>query len=157
MSHYESPLNDPDTLRQLLPLLLDKATTSPSLDLPARININTAPVTVLASLPGLTNREILQTILDHRPVPWSNQTPDPVFQTTAWLITEANLPPILVQQLERYITAHSQTYRMQVVGYFDSGPLSAREEAVMNTNGGRPRIIYRRDLSALQMGFNIPK
>jgi type II secretory pathway component PulK len=157
MSHYECPLNDPDTMRQLLPFLVDKATTTPNLELPARININTAPVAVLALLPGMTNPEILQSILDHRPAPWSNQTPDPAFQTTAWLITEANLPPALVQQLEKYITARSQTYRMQVVGYFDSGSLSARVEAVIDTNGGRPRIVYRRDLSDLRTGFHIPK
>jgi type II secretory pathway component PulK len=158
MSHYECPLNDPDTMRQLLPLLIDTATTNPNLELPARINLNTAPAAVLAALPGLRNNpDLLQIILENRPTPWTNPNPDPIYQTPAWLITEANLPPILVQQFEKYITTRSQTYRLQSVGYFDSGPLSARVEAVIDTNGGRPRIVYRRDLSDLQKGFNIPR
>jgi type II secretory pathway component PulK len=152
-SHYESPLNDPATLRQLLPLLLDKATTSGSSELPARININTAPVAVLMSL-ALPD-DILQNLLSHRPVPWSSQPPDPVFQTPAWLITEANFRPEIVKQLEKYVTTRSQTYRVQVLGYFDDYKPTARVEAVIDTNGGRPRIVYRRDLAELGKGFNL--
>jgi hypothetical protein len=43
------------------------------------------------------------------------------------------------------------------VGYFDQGGFMARIEAVIDTNGGRPRIIYWRDLSELGKGFDIPR
>ena len=99
----------------------------------------------------------LQSILEHRPNPLATQPPDAIFQTPAWLITEANFPPSKLMQMEKYITTRSQSYRVQVVGYFDRDGPSARVEAVIDTNGGRPRIVYRRDLMELMLGFNLEK
>ena len=62
-----------------------------------------------------------------------------------------------VQSLEQYITARSQVYRVQSVGHFDSGGPTARVEAVIDTNAGRPRIVYYRDLTGLGKGFNLPR
>jgi hypothetical protein len=44
---------------------------------------------------------------------------------------------------------------VQSLGYFDAGGSTARIEAVIDTNGGRPRIIYWRDLTELGKGFNL--
>jgi type II secretory pathway component PulK len=151
---YPSPLNDPGQQQQLLPLLLDKVTTSRDAELPARINVNTASQTVLSALPGIASADV-QSILEHRPDPSSPQTPDPIFQSTAWLLTEANLRPATLRSLERYITARTQVYRLQSVGTFDGGGPTARVEAVIDTNGGRPRILYYRDLTELGKGFNL--
>jgi hypothetical protein len=156
ITRYDSPLNDPGTLRQLLPLLLDRATTSGNFESPARININTAPLRVLAALPGIP-RDAIESLIEHRPVPWAAQSPDPIFQTPAWLITEAKFNPLLMPQLDKYITTRSQSYRVQVLGYFDRGGPTARVEAVIDTNGGRPRIVYRRDLMGLGAGFLLDK
>jgi hypothetical protein len=154
-THYACPLNDADTLTALLPLLLDKATTRKDPEIPARININTASLVVLTALPGLTQDE-LDSILEHRPNPLSTQPPA-IFRTPAWLITEANFPPTRLMQLEKYITTRSQSYRMQVLGYFDRGGPIARAEAVIDTNNGRPRIVYRRDLTELMPGFKLER
>jgi type II secretory pathway component PulK len=151
---YSSPLNDPGQLKTLLPLLLDECTTSQSTELPARVNVNTAPRSVLATLPGVTDADV-QAIMDHRPVPSSTDAPDPIFQTPAWLITEANFQPQTLQTLEKYITSRAQVYRLQAVGYFENGGPSVRIEAVIDTNGGRPRIIYYRDLTELGKGFDV--
>jgi hypothetical protein len=67
----------------------------------------------------------------------------PIYQTPAWLITEAGLQPQQMRTLERYITARPQVYRVQVLGYFEGGP-SVRVEAVIDTNAGRPRVSYWR-------------
>jgi len=146
---YPSPLNNKGTQRQLLPLLLDKTTTSRDTEIPGRININTAPEAVLKTLPGL-NPTDLQTIVSHRPADTSS---DPIYQTPAWLLTEANVSPTTLKALERYVTARSQVYRVQVVGYFEGGGPAARVEAVIDTNGGKPRIVYYRDLSELGKGL----
>ena len=97
----------------------------------------------------------VQAILDHRPNPADSDTPDPIFQTPAWLITEANLTPQKVQALDRYITARSQVYRVQSIGYLSGGGPVARVEAVVDTNAGRPRVIFWRDLTQLRRGFNL--
>ena len=60
-----------------------------------------------------------------------------------------------MRTLERYITARSQVYRVQVVGYLDNGGPTARVEAVIDTNLGRPRIVYFRDLTELGKGFDV--
>ena len=139
---------------QLLPLLLDKCTTQKATELPARVNVNTAPQAVLAALPGLQDADV-ETILNTRPDPASTDAPDQSFQTVAWLMIEANLPAKTLQALERYITARTSVYRVQSVGYFDGGGPTARVEAVIDTNGGNPRIVYWRDLSELNRGFDL--
>jgi type II secretory pathway component PulK len=149
---YTSPLADPGQQKQLLPLLLDLTTTSRSTDLPPRINVNTAPQTVLAALPSLTDADV-QAILSSRPPLSSSDPPDQIFNTPAWLITEANLQPNTVRAIERYATARTQVYRVQAIGYFDGGGPTSRVEAVIDTNNGRPRIVYYRPLDELGKGF----
>jgi type II secretory pathway component PulK len=147
---YPSPLNDTGQQRELLPLLLDYCTTVRDAELPARVNINTAPAAVLDSLPGMQEGDA-QVILQKRPAPGS--APDPIYQTPAWLVTEAGFQPQQMRTLERYITARSQVYRVQVLGYFEGGGPSVRVEAVIDTNAGRPRVSYWRDLTELGRGF----
>lgn len=151
---YPSPLNDAAALRQYLPLLLDKVTTSRDAELPGRINVNTAPEVVLRTLAGLQESDI-QNILTERPNPSAGQEIDPIYQTPAWLLTEANLSPQTLRTLERYITARTQVYRVQVIGHFDGGGPTARVEAVLDTNNGRPRLLYWRDLTELGRGIDL--
>ena len=173
-----SPLSDPGQLPTLLPLLLDETTTSQNTDLSPRVNVNTAPQTVLTALeaalsgasptaPGGTTAaptnpagqitdEDIQAILNARPDPSSNEPPDPIFQTPAWLMTEANLSVAKIKALEPYITARSQVYHFQSLGYFQDGrgPV-ARVEAIIDGNNGKPRIVYHRDLAPLGAGFDM--
>lgn len=153
---YPSPLLDESKRKQLLPLLLDKCTTRNDAEIPARINVLTAPKAVLTCLPGLDEADV-QTIMSARPASNSPELSDPIFQTPAWLVTEAKLPTSKVRALERYINSRSQTFRVQSLGYFDQGGPVARVEAVVDTNAGQPRIIYFRDLSELGRGFDIPR
>jgi type II secretory pathway component PulK len=157
---YASPLSSSDTdgLKQLLPLVLDKTTTTkPGTVIPARLNVNTAPALLLQAL-QILNQSIqdsdVQNILSQRPSLTSTDPPDPVYQTPAWLITQANLKPATLKALEKYITTRSQVYRVQSVGYFPQGGPMARIEAIIDTNGGMPRIIYWRDLTELGNGIN---
>jgi type II secretory pathway component PulK len=151
---YTSPLADPTNQRQLLPLLLDATTTSKASDLPPRINVNTAPQTVLAALPNMTDSDV-QAILGSRPPLTSTDPPDQIFSTPAWLLTEANLQPTTLKAIERYATSRTQVYRVQSLGYFDGGGPTSRVEAVIDTNNGRPRIIYYRPLDELGKGFSL--
>ncbi|HLW66430.1 MAG TPA: type II secretion system protein GspK [Gemmataceae bacterium] len=148
----DSPLNDKSQLSQYLPILLDKTTTQKSKELPARINVNTAPQMVLAALPGLTDTDV-QSILEQRPDTSSMDPTDTTYQTPAWLYTQANISITKLKALERYITARTQVYRVQVLGYFDQGGPAVRMEAVIDTNNGYPRIVMVRDLTELGRGL----
>jgi type II secretory pathway component PulK len=150
---YPSPLNDPGNQSQLLPLLLDSCTTVNAPEIPARINVNTAPQAVLSALPGLSDADV-QNIITHRPDSLSTDPPDTAYQTPAWLLTQANIPPAVLRTLDRYITTRSQVYRVQVIGYLDGGGPMKRIEAVIDANQGHPRIVYYRDLSELGIGYS---
>ena len=90
-----------------------------------------------------------------RPDPTTTDSaPDPIFQTPAWLLTQANLSPSTLKALDSYITARTGVYRLQVQGQFDNGTAS-RVEAVIDTNNSRPRIVYWRNLTELGKGFDL--
>ena len=121
---YPSPLNDPSQQAILLPTLLDTCTTSMSSDLTPRINVNTAPQTVLTALeqiaPSLQDSDV-QNIISTRPQATDTTPPDPIFSTTAWLLTKANLSVATITKLDPYITVRSGVYRFQSIGYFEKG------------------------------------
>jgi hypothetical protein len=161
-SVYTCPLADPSQQSDLLPKLFNNFTvqkpqtywpgSSTNQDIPARINVNTAPLSVLQMLTLLNSSAStqladadVQNIIALRPPLSSDTPPDPTFQTPAWLLTEAKLDPTVLSNLENFITTRSQVYRLHVVG--SVGPISARVEALIDVNGGRPRIIFYRDLS----------
>lgn len=151
---YYSPMSDASSIKQYLPVLFDKLTTQQVEEINARINVTTAPREVLMTLPNLDEPSV-QAILTARAPLDTGESVDPIFQTPAWLMTEANLPAQTLRGLERYITSTTQVYRVQVVGYFEGGGPSARVEAVIDTNAGRPRVVYYRDLTKLGKGFNL--
>src|SRR5262249_36586047 len=80
--NYPSHLQDTSQQQQLLPSLLDVATTSLKAEVPARINVNTASQAVLSTLPGLNSADV-QAILTNRPQLSTTTTADPIYQTPA--------------------------------------------------------------------------
>jgi len=129
-----------------------------------------------AGNPLLSEQQIEQ-ILASQPMFSGAQALDPSFQCPVWLITEAQIDPATMQKLEPYITTYSQVYSFQSMGYFDSGELAVRFEAVIDLNPSPnnlagttgagttptwtpgtgltcyPRILFQRDISELQ-GFS---
>jgi type II secretory pathway component PulK len=154
---YASPLNDPNKVNQLLPILLDQVSTKEAVELVPRLNVNTAQQEVIAGLPGLTDTDVSSIISAQ-----SSLSPTDLATTTgAWMVTSGNLPPQKFKALENYVTGASMVYRIQVIGYVTntassnnakggapSGPVS-RFEAVVDTNFGNPRFLSVRDLSDL--------
>jgi type II secretory pathway component PulK len=157
-TQYPSPLNDPGKLASLLPVLLDKCTTTADAQILGRVNINTAPQPVLVALQGLVpelTTDNIQQIISMRPALDSGYQQDPTFSTPAWLITQLNITPTAMDKLDKYITTRSQVYRFQVLGYFDGGGPMVRLEAVVDTNNGSPNILYQRDITELGKGFDL--
>ena len=141
---FPSPLKDPITARQYLPLLYQSFSTSQDLDLPGKLNLLTAQPALLAGLPSLMESD-LQNIVGFRPSAMSSG--DPLYQSPTWLFTEANMDPTKIRSIERYITGYSTAYRVRIMGKLDgSGPMSLME-VVVDTSGPRPRVVYFRDLS----------
>jgi len=152
---FQSPLNETATRREVLTKLFQHATIFQEADIPARINVNTACREVLTAIPEISSTEV-ESIVALRPKMSSSEPADPIFQTPAWLLTEAKLTTATLKKLEKYITTKSQVYRVQSVGYFDGPGPTARIEAVIDTNAGRPRILMWRDVSELGGGKVTP-
>ena len=150
---YSSPLNDASQLADQLPKLCSAATVVADPEIPARVNVNTAPMAVLTALPGLSDSDV-QKIMSTRPQLSSSDVANQNFSSVAWLLTDAQLSVSTLQKLEKYITARTQVYRVQSIGYFDGKGPAVRLEAVIDTNAGRPRIIAWRDLSELGKGWS---
>ncbi|MCI0378723.1 MAG: general secretion pathway protein GspK, partial [Gemmataceae bacterium] len=143
-----SPLYDAGMRRELLPMLFAYSSIFAETEIPARINILTAPREVLMTLPELTAADV-ETILAFRPNLANGESVPEIYQTPAWLVTDAGLNPQTVSKWEKYITTRSQVYRVQSVGFFDGKGPTARVEAVIDVNAGRPRILAYRDLTEL--------
>lgn len=152
---YRSPLQSQDlsSLRDLLPDVLDKLTTTTATEFPAGVNINTAPREVLLALPDLSEEDV-QMILDNRPSADTDPALAYLYRTPAWLLTEAGFSLDTVRTLAPFITTRSFVYRVQVIGYYELGGPVVRLEAVIDTTGGRPRFVYWRDLTSLGRGFD---
>ena len=99
---YSSPLGtDPTVIQSLAPAMFDKLTTTSSQTVPARVNINTAPLAVLQTLPGISTaattgsstsgaqtstNDLAQCIIDLREN--IQDASDPLYSTPAWLLVE---------------------------------------------------------------------
>ncbi len=151
--YVDSPFNDTNLLKTVLPTLLDWTSTRTTFEMTPRINVNTAPAEVLLTIPGLTQQDV-DAILTTRD---GLSKTDPATTTAAWLVTQADLSPTTFRNVERYITGKSMTYRVHSVGYSARGGAVARVEAVIDTNQGYPRIVYYRDLTDLGKGFDLPR
>ncbi len=152
---YASPLSDPNQQATLLPKLFQTTTVFAATEIPAHINVNTASQPILTALQGVTSSggtsltaaDITAIVGAQPQYSGSSDAPDPMYQTPAWLITQAKIDPAKLSPLEKYITTRTQVYRVQSIGYFDQskGPV-ARVEAVIDTNSGQPRILSWRDM-----------
>jgi hypothetical protein len=105
------------------------------------------------AVPGMTD-EYADTILAVRPTldPLSPET-----TTAAWLVTQANMASTTFRSMQPYVTGTTQVYRVQSLGYFANGGPTARVEAVFDTNQGKPRIVFFRDLTELGKAFEPPR
>jgi type II secretory pathway component PulK len=146
---YVSPFADAKTAVEMLPALYQATSLNDDPEIPARINVNTAPREVLMCIDGLTEADV-ETIIGARPKWGTVETPSAEFQSLAWLASQANLSLTTLKTLEKVMTTRSQVFHMRVIGRFESGTgPTSRVEAIVDANFGRPRIVYYRDWSEL--------
>lgn len=151
-----TPLGTPANMATMLPALVEFTTTrdpSTDYDMTPRINAMTAPPEVLLGLPGLTQTEVDAIVAARAGL----DPTDPAATTGAFMVTAGGLSPTKFAALAPYVTGKTMVYRVHSVGYFGKGGPAARVEAVIDTNGGTPRILYYRDVTDLGKGFDLPK
>ena len=152
-------LDDAGSITTVLPELLDKLTTTKEEYLEGRININQARREILLGLPTMTE-EIVNAIVAAQRLDSNGQPSlDTIKQhtTAAWLYAEGIVDIPGMMNLDPYITAHGDVYRVQVLGFFDGGGPVSRIEAMIDSTQLPPRIIAQRDLNELGRGYSRPQ
>ncbi len=114
-----------------------------------RINVNTAPRTVFASIGWLTDSEI-DGIISTRMRLDSTTT-----KTTAWLVTQNVVTAEKYKEIACLFTARSYQFMMDALGYCDTESIQARIQAVLELRLPRVQYIYWRDLSSFGRTYNI--
>ena len=113
------------------------------------INVNTASATVLATLPGV-DEALAETIVSARGALGSDRK-----KTIAWLYQEGVLDAAKFKTLAPLLTARSEQFTFQVIGYgVPSGRFRVLEAAI-DVAGGERRVTYLRDVTRRGLPFPI--
>ena len=150
----ESPWeDDPTSLAQDLPTLLDALTTSSEEFLEGRINIRQAPREVLMAIPDIEDT-VIEVILGAQYGGIASVEADPLRSTCGWLVTDDVVDVATMRSLDRYITGTGDVYRAQILGFFGEGGPVARMEVIVDGTQRPPRILSLRDMVGLGWGYS---
>jgi hypothetical protein len=152
----ESPFpDDPEKMREYLPILMEYLTVKSESVFPARININEAPaavlMAVLTAVPNMTDAEQkVEQIVSMRDV----QSPSDTSRAhPTWLLTEGIVNRDQMKALMPFVTTRGDVFRAQVIGYYDGGGVWSRAEVVLDATIPLPRVLFWRELGHLGRGF----
>ena len=149
-------LIDAATDQRLWPDILDAFTTQPSEFQVGRLDINTAPLPALLTLPEITGAQAAQ-IISVR-----DQLSDDERSTIAWPVLSQVISPQTLVALADRITTRCFMYRLRVAaGEVNpdqpDGPMNNPVifEVVIDLSSPKPRVAYMRDISVLQAAAQI--
>ncbi len=147
----ESPFpNDPLLMASYMPQLMDNCTVNASESIPGRLNINQAPPELLLGIPGITE-EIADAIINSRTATTEDGDENRKFET--WLLVEGLVTMDEMKSLAPFISGGGNTFRAQIVGYFQGGGPAARAEVIFDATTTPPRVLFWRDISHLGRGY----
>jgi type II secretory pathway component PulK len=123
-----------------LAIVLDKLTVGSTGKRVGRVNVNTAPASVLACLPGI-DTNLARQIVDARA-----GLDEDTLRTPAWLVAQSILTAEQFKAVAPLLTARSYQFRVRCVGFgWPSGRYRALEAVVDVSGPGR--IAYLRDIT----------
>jgi DNA uptake protein ComE-like DNA-binding protein len=133
-----------------LPVILDQLTTTFAARLIGLININTASVKVLQTIPGI-NEAKAELIVQTR-----EGLSAELRKSAAWLYSEQVLAAEEFRRAAPQITTRSQQFRFNVVGYALPSGRYRVYEVVIDTADREPQILYLRDITRFGLPFALP-
>ena len=128
--------------------LLDRFTTDAKQIRLERVNINTAPASILAQVEGI-DEALANAIVSTR----QGLSPE-ASRSIAWLLEERLLDDGQFRQIEPRISARSFQFHVQVIGYALPSGRYCVIEAIVDLIGPEPRILYLRDLTKLGVPYH---
>jgi hypothetical protein len=118
--------------------------------IPGRLNINQAPRTLIAGIPGIDLTAVDQ-IIANRDVALSEQHPEQKYET--WLLQNGIVDLPTMKKLMSLVTAGGSVYRAQVVGFFDAQGPAERVEVLIDATQTPPMVRRRWNLRDLGPGY----
>jgi len=140
----------PVTLEEM-PYIMDRFSTRPpdqmNQPLVGLININAAPLRVLALIPGMTP-EAAAAIVAQR-----QELDAETLRTTAWPLVSGAVDAATFRAIAPYITTKAYQFHVEVVGYADHCKTFRRLEWVIEMLGPLAQVRYHRDLTRLGLAW----
>jgi type II secretory pathway component PulK len=143
--------DDSGAMQRYLTKLMDNLAVNASPTIPGRININQAPRTLLAGVPGLTPTAVEQILAD-RDLTLGQQRPEQVHET--WVLESGIVKLDEMKKLMPLVTTGGNVYRAQVVGFFDAEGAADRLEVVIDATQTPPVVRRRWELRELGPGYS---
>jgi type II secretion system (T2SS) protein K len=132
-----------------LPLVLDLFTCTTDARFDGLINVNTASLRVLQTVPGI-DEPLAEAILSTR----RSISPEHR-RSLAWLYQEGLVDAAHFKQIAPFLTARSFQYSFHVIGYgLPSGRYRVLD-VLIDLASGKPRITYLRELTRLGLPFRL--
>lgn len=147
--------------KTLWPAAFDLFTTGDDLYVPGRVDLNTAPVKVLAAVPGIGEEHAAAIVAARAQLSGEER------KSRVWPLTRDILKPEEMAQAVEWLTTRSMQWRVKVratieragsagsVGESESGAGAtlrwAEFEAVVDAASDRPRLAYLREVTLLPM------
>ena len=135
--------------KESLALVLDRFTGSAEAELVGRINVNTAPASVLQLVPGIDNALAENILSARRNLPAERRS------SVAWIHIENLVEADRFREIAPFLTTRSLQYRFNVVGYDARSGKFRVLEAVIDVASPPARLVYLRDLTRLGLPFPI--
>ena len=132
-----------------LPLVLDLFTCTSDTKMDGLINVNTASLRVLQTVPGI-DEPLAEAILSTR----RSISPEHR-RSIAWLYQEGVVDAARFKQLAPFLTARSFQYSFHVIGYgLPSGRYRVLD-VLIDLASGQPRVAYLREITRLGLPFRL--
>lgn len=134
---------DAATIERMLPRLQQIFRLNKELSSPGRVNINTAAVPVLMTIPGVT-RAMAEAIHRSQPEPGTGGAADQ--QVVGWLLRRGLVTPSELRQMAPFITTGGDVYSGIAVGLIAGEPSAAMIHFVLDVSRQKDRIASFQDL-----------
>lgn len=147
----KSPLGENrESMRQYLPRVLDRLTTTDAPVIVGRVNVNGALRPVLAAIPGLDPSRVDEIVSKRQPI----AEDDPLARHAAWLVLDDIIDLKSMRSLWPYLTGRGDVYRAQIVGSLDASEWVERVEVIVSATRHPARLLSWKDLRPLGIGFD---
>ncbi len=133
--------------------LLDYGTTSPTVVITGRLNINEALPDVLRAVPGLSEESVSQIVSKRAALASSTRKAE--LRHAVWIFAEGVVDLTSMKSLWDKITGGGDVFRCQAIGFFDNQGTASRCEAVIDGTTQPPRQVLFKDLTMYGRGFPI--